>query len=607
IRSGDAGPFDLLRDRHADAARNLAGHITPEAATADKAVDQAFAQVLDAIRRGGGPTDAFRPYLLTAVRRAAGDGGPVPVPTDEQQIPDPGQLLAGPVSAGPEAGPAIEAFLSLPERWRAALWHLGIEGAAPAEAARLLGVTPADATELADQARNGFARAYLALRQTAEGGHAGGAGGAAMPAASGPAGRADTDAVLRGAVAPVVLGGAAAAYLATDATGAAKATRSAAPATGKARSARTRPAKASRRAKPERSAGVAGAPGTAAAGAAAAGAAAAGAAAAEAVPAGVTPPASVTSSLAGGTGAAAGTASPAGAGVPAGAGPPAGAGAPGHAGPAGPADTAVLDSAATDGAVADSAVAGTVFGWRSGRPRHYSHRQRAVAAGACAALVALAITGYLLAVGPGGGSKTVASSHQPGVSQAGTPATPPAAPAAAPATKAPKHPARHRHGGSHHHHPRHVPAPPPARHHPAPRRHPTPHPPATGRVAAQISVTGPVGYSHVATMTFGMEDTGNTQTRQLIARFDLPTGAAVAQGMGVPGGVGWSCSAAGSHARCVHRALGAEDRAGGSLVVIINAQSACGHTVGMTVTGGRFASSARSAGILHCGRYRIPR
>jgi DNA-directed RNA polymerase specialized sigma24 family protein len=212
IRSGDPAPADLLRARHAAAARYLAGQLLSGPAEADAAVETAFAQVLDAIRRGGGPTDAFRPYLLTAVRRAAisaspgsdspaGDGpASAPVPVDEQQIPDPGQLLTDPAVPGPESSPVLRAFLSLPERWRAVLWHADIEGATPAEAAPLLGLTAAGVLDLAGRARDGLARAYLQLQQVA---------GEQQPAAL-----ADPGAALREAVAPAVLGSAAAAYLA---------------------------------------------------------------------------------------------------------------------------------------------------------------------------------------------------------------------------------------------------------------------------------------------------------------------------------------------------------------------------------------------------------
>ena len=99
IRSGDPGAYDVLRSRHGAAARRLASHLPHGPATVNDVVDWAFVQVLEAIRRGGGPTDAFRPYLLTAVQRAARDcaaGENSPIPTDDQDIPDPGQLMTAP-------------------------------------------------------------------------------------------------------------------------------------------------------------------------------------------------------------------------------------------------------------------------------------------------------------------------------------------------------------------------------------------------------------------------------------------------------------------------------------------------------------------------------
>jgi DNA-directed RNA polymerase specialized sigma24 family protein len=212
IRSGDPRPYDLLRARHAAAARRLAGHLVADPAAADAAVAEAFEQVLDAIRRGGGPTDAFRPYLLTAVRRAAGNvaGAGPQVPIDEQQIPDPGQLLADPATTDLAASPIVAAFLSLPERWRAVLWHTDVEGATPPQAARLLGLPEAGAADLADQARAGLARAYRPPQQAA--GHATAGAAAALDDA-----HADADAAsaaLRSTLAPLVLGEAAQAYLA---------------------------------------------------------------------------------------------------------------------------------------------------------------------------------------------------------------------------------------------------------------------------------------------------------------------------------------------------------------------------------------------------------
>ena len=210
IRSGDHGAYGMLRARHATAARRLARQLVTGPTAADDVVASAFTTVLDAIGRGGGPTDAFRPYLLTAVRQAASgsDSGIGQIPGDGQipGVPGDGQQVSGPgrpselAAAGPQDSSLVAAFLSLPERWRAVLWHTEIERAAPSEVAPLLGLDAAGVTGLAGHARDGLRQAYLHLAPGDSGG--------------GEADLADVGAALRGTVAPLILGDAAAAYLA---------------------------------------------------------------------------------------------------------------------------------------------------------------------------------------------------------------------------------------------------------------------------------------------------------------------------------------------------------------------------------------------------------
>src|ERR1700685_2340009 len=72
-RSADAAAYAPLYQRHVSAANSLARQLVRGPAEADDVVAESFAKVLDLLRRGGGPEGAFRPYLLTAVRRAAYD------------------------------------------------------------------------------------------------------------------------------------------------------------------------------------------------------------------------------------------------------------------------------------------------------------------------------------------------------------------------------------------------------------------------------------------------------------------------------------------------------------------------------------------------------
>jgi Sigma-70 region 2 len=98
---------------------------------ADDVVAETFAKILDLLHRGGGPDDAFRPYLLTAVRRAAYDRHRAErrqLVTDEMDAFDRGVPFADPAVADLERTMIARAFASLPERWQA---YLQIAAATP--------------------------------------------------------------------------------------------------------------------------------------------------------------------------------------------------------------------------------------------------------------------------------------------------------------------------------------------------------------------------------------------------------------------------------------------------------------------------------------------
>jgi RNA polymerase sigma factor (sigma-70 family) len=165
-RSGDATAYDILYRRHAAAARSLARQLVRGQAEADDVVAETFAKILDLMRRGGGPEGAFRPYLLTAVRRAAYDRHRAErrqIVTDRLETFDPGVPFADPAVADLERTMIARAFASLPERWQAVLWHTEIEGARPAEVATLLGLTANGVAALAYRAREGLRQAYLQM------------------------------------------------------------------------------------------------------------------------------------------------------------------------------------------------------------------------------------------------------------------------------------------------------------------------------------------------------------------------------------------------------------------------------------------------------------
>lgn len=166
VRSGDTSAYATLYERHAGSARGLARQLLRGDAEVEDAVAEAFTRVLSVIRRGGGPTDSFRSYLLTAVRNAAydrGRGDKRQVVTDDMESFDSGESFTDPALEGLERSLIARAFLSLPERWQSVLWHTEIEGVKPVDAAPILGMNANGVAALAYRAREGLRQAYLQM------------------------------------------------------------------------------------------------------------------------------------------------------------------------------------------------------------------------------------------------------------------------------------------------------------------------------------------------------------------------------------------------------------------------------------------------------------
>ena len=168
-RSGDNEAYGLLHTRHRAAALAAARRMSRSDADADDLVAEGFARVLATLQRGAGPDVAFRPYLLSTVRRLAYDR------TDREQREAPvahdmeetAAVQGDAVVEGFERDTAVAAFASLPERWRMVLWHTEVEGQSPAEVATLLGMKPNAVAALAYRAREGLRQAYLSQHATA--------------------------------------------------------------------------------------------------------------------------------------------------------------------------------------------------------------------------------------------------------------------------------------------------------------------------------------------------------------------------------------------------------------------------------------------------------
>ncbi|MCW3493393.1 RNA polymerase sigma factor [Microbacterium sp. SSM24] len=161
-RAGDTAAYATLWERHEGAARRAARAIT-SAFDPDDVVSEAFASVLSAIQRGGGPTDAFRPYLFATIRNVAAMWGRKGRPLALDTLPD--HVLADgagdPFESMSERSTIAHVFKSLPARHRTLLWYLEVEGMKPREIAPLMGLTPNAVSALSYRAREGFRQAWL--------------------------------------------------------------------------------------------------------------------------------------------------------------------------------------------------------------------------------------------------------------------------------------------------------------------------------------------------------------------------------------------------------------------------------------------------------------
>ncbi|SFY41104.1 sigma-70 family RNA polymerase sigma factor [Streptomyces atratus] len=178
MRDGDDLAYEELFRRHSDAVRRYARSCCRDAHTADDLTAEVFARTLQAVRRGKGPEEAVRAYLMTAVRHVGAawtktakreqlvDDFAVFAAQAAQtsQVSDADTLdLGADVLAMHEAeqSMAMQAFRSLPERWQAVLWHTTVEEESPSEIAPLFGLTANATAVLASRAREGLKQAYL--------------------------------------------------------------------------------------------------------------------------------------------------------------------------------------------------------------------------------------------------------------------------------------------------------------------------------------------------------------------------------------------------------------------------------------------------------------
>jgi len=168
VRGGDLDAYGELFARHRESAVRLARSLT-RGADADDLVSDAFAKVLNALQSGSGPDVAFRAYLLTTVRRLHVDrirAQAKATPTDDVAALDQGVPFSDTAVADFENSAAARAFGSLPERWQMVLWHLEVEGQKPADIAPMLGMSANAVAALAYRAREGLRQAFVQMHAT---------------------------------------------------------------------------------------------------------------------------------------------------------------------------------------------------------------------------------------------------------------------------------------------------------------------------------------------------------------------------------------------------------------------------------------------------------
>ncbi|MGX5682342.1 Ig-like domain-containing protein [Schumannella luteola] len=158
-RSGDAESFAELWERHARPGHTAARHFSSIADPED-IVAEAYLRILGAIQRGGGPREAFRPYLYRTIRNVALGWRAAPaVPLDDvEEVADDSVDVETSVV---ESTITVRAFRSLPERWQTVLWYTEVEGMEVADVAPLMGLTPANTAALAYRARDGLRKAWV--------------------------------------------------------------------------------------------------------------------------------------------------------------------------------------------------------------------------------------------------------------------------------------------------------------------------------------------------------------------------------------------------------------------------------------------------------------
>ncbi|MBE8519065.1 sigma-70 family RNA polymerase sigma factor [Amycolatopsis sp. H6(2020)] len=163
LRNGEDAAFGELFELHAAAVRRLAQSLAADRSEAEDITAETFFRVLQALRRGAGPRDYVRAYLLTVARRVSWEwhGARRDVPVSDDELTFRAGAGADTHARTAEHTLITTAFTSLPERWRTVLWQTEVEGEQPAMVAPHFGLSANATAALARRARQGLRAAYL--------------------------------------------------------------------------------------------------------------------------------------------------------------------------------------------------------------------------------------------------------------------------------------------------------------------------------------------------------------------------------------------------------------------------------------------------------------
>lgn len=160
-RSGNRAAYAELWQRHADVGLGIARRATA-AFDPEDLLAEAYANILEAIMRGHGPTGAFRPYLSTVVRNIAGRWA---LSLKESTVDDLEELIDQRMLDDQheldDQQVLIRAFRTLSPRWQEVLWLLEVNELKPRQVAQQLNLKPNSVSALATRAREGLREAWI--------------------------------------------------------------------------------------------------------------------------------------------------------------------------------------------------------------------------------------------------------------------------------------------------------------------------------------------------------------------------------------------------------------------------------------------------------------